>query len=93
MKKIVLSALLLASMSVVTSCKKTYSCECVTTIKGKGTTFSESVTSVNQYTEKMKESQAKSACSVAENEASIKDGLINSEASLVYTSSTFCDIK
>lgn len=59
---IVLSAL---TISILPSCKKTYGCECKSTftIANNGT-YTE--TTVDNYSEKMKEDQAKSACSETE---------------------------
>jgi hypothetical protein len=62
MKKIVLSAIVLASMFAITSCKKTYSCECKTTLKDPSTGATETHTETKPISQKMKEKQAQSAC-------------------------------
>lgn len=96
MKKlaILLSAVLLGSFA---SCKKAYSCECITTIYASGSTAAPDKYSskTTTYSEKMAEKQAKSAC---EHEAvTIKsnlDDVINQAgATGLITAATSCELK
>jgi hypothetical protein len=90
MKKIVLSALLLASISVVTSCKKYYSCECVTEARDRTTGVTRVYSETRAISENMKEKQAQSACNQTEEQIAINTyAFLGSN----YSVSSECDIK
>jgi hypothetical protein len=93
MKKIVLSALLLASMSVVTSCKKTYSCECKTTYTD-GNSDVITLTQVKSIDEKMKEKQATASCKESEAQMNyVNDDLNADPTGSYYDINSTCAIK
>ena len=60
-KKLMVTALAAAlCLTGLSSCKKSYTCSCKTTLSASG--YSASYDSKEQYSEKMKEKQAKAAC-------------------------------
>src|SRR5258708_23735621 len=72
-----LKAMVLAAglcLTGLSSCKKTYTCSCKTTLSATG--YSASYDSKEQYSEKMKEKQAKAAC---DNSSSILESTIKAE--------------
>lgn len=88
MKKVIILSMAIGALSFA-SCKKAYSCECKTEVSGGGSSISNTVS--EQYSEKMKEDQAKSSCDatkkIVENQA--KKDWDGSGASV----STSCTIK
>jgi hypothetical protein len=93
MKKLFITAMVIASVSSITSCKKVYSCECVTTVDISGVT--ETTTEVIELTEKMKEKQAESACNQSEDQMnSLNDELVADTDNVSYDDlNTTCSLK
>jgi hypothetical protein len=93
MKKVVLSALLLAGLTTMTSCKKVYSCECSTVV----TTINNDVltsTEIFSLDEKMKEAQADASCSQTEEQMNAQNAAIVADDNNDYDAMvTACDVK
>jgi hypothetical protein len=93
MKKVVLSALLLAGLTTMTSCKKVYSCECstlATTINNDVLTTSK----VYSLDEKMKESQADASCAQTEEQMNAQNAAIVADDNNDYDAMvTACEVK
>lgn len=94
MKKVVFSALLLAGLTTMTSCKKAYSCECVTNVETEnGDPYTTSkIVSLDQ---KMKEKQAVAACDQTSSQiAAQNQEIINNDPNEEYVSmTTVCSVK
>ncbi|MEI8136059.1 MAG: hypothetical protein WCH21_01915 [Bacteroidota bacterium] len=93
MKKVVLSALLLAGLTTMTSCKKVYSCECstlATTINNDVLT----ITKVYSLEQKMKEKQADASCAQTEEQMNAQNAAILADVNNDYDAMvTVCDVK
>ena len=93
MKKVVLSALLLAGLTTMTSCKKVYSCDCstvATTINNDVLTTSK----VYSLDEKMKESQADASCAQTEEQMNAQNAAIVADDNNDYDAMvTACEVK
>ena len=93
MKKVVLSALLLAGLTTMTSCRKVYSCECSTVV----TTINNDVltsTEIFSLDEKMKEAQADASCSQTEEQMNAQNAAIVADDNNDYDAMvTACDVK
>jgi hypothetical protein len=93
MKKVVLSALLLAGLTTMTSCRKVYSCECSTV----ATTFNNDVltsTKIFSLDEKMKEGQADASCAQTEEQMNAHNAAIVADENNDYDAMvTACDVK
>lgn len=93
MKKVVLSALLLAGLTTMTSCKKVYSCDCstvATTINNDVLTTSK----VYSLDEKMKESQADASCAQTEEQMNAQNAAIVADDNNDYDAMvTVCEVK
>jgi hypothetical protein len=93
MKKVVLSALLLAGLTTMTSCKKVYSCECSTVV----TTINNDVltsTEIFSLDEKMKEAQADASCAQTEEQMNAQNAAIVADDNNDYDAMvTACDVK
>ncbi len=93
MKKIVLSALLVTSVFVVTSCKKSYSCECKTTYTD-GNFDQITLTQVKSIDEKMKEKQATASCKESETQMNyVNDDLNADPTGTYYDIKSTCTLK
>ena len=93
MKKVLFSVLFLASISTFTSCKKSYSCVCVTSYtddNGDPQTLS-----VNSpFSEKMIEKQASSSCDATETQMNSVNADLNADPTGPYEDiATICDIE
>jgi hypothetical protein len=87
MKKLVIAVIVVASMSTITSCKKSYSCECKTTYTdGNGDLMI--LTSVNSLSEKMKEKQATASCKETQDQMNVVNNDLNEDPT-----GTYADIK
>ncbi len=94
MKKLVLSALVIASMSVVTSCKKSYSCECTTRAVTLNGDIINPSTKVVALSEKMKEKQADASCKQTEDQMNaVNTGIVNDSNNDYVSMETGCAIK
>lgn len=93
MKKVVLSALLLAGLTTMTSCKKVYSCECSTV----ASTFNNDVLTSKEIfslDEKMKEAQADASCAQTEEQMNAQNAAIVADENNDYvTMVTACEVK
>jgi hypothetical protein len=92
MKKVLFSALLLAGLSTITSCKKDYSCECTTAaVIGVDVVTS---TKIVALSEKMKEKQGDAACAQTETQMNSLNNEIVADVDNVYDALvTTCDLK
>lgn len=92
MKKVLLSVLFLASISTITSCRKSYSCVCVTSYTDdNGDPQTLLVTS--PLSEKMKEKQASSSCDATETQMNYVNADLNADPTgTYYDITTICDI-
>lgn len=94
MKKLVLGAFLLASMAAITSCKKSYSCECVTQGLTSTNVIINPITKVVAISEKMKEKQADASCTQTEDQMNALNTEIVNKSNSDYTMlETVCGIK
>ncbi|MBP6755759.1 MAG: hypothetical protein KA210_06400 [Bacteroidia bacterium] len=93
MKKVLLSVLVLASVSMFTSCKKSYSCECKTTYTdGNGDVIT--LTQTSPLSEKMKEKQASASCKESQTQMSYVNADLNTDPTGPYEDiATTCAIK
>ena len=93
MKKLVIAAIVLASMSTITSCRKSYSCECVTAYTDDNGDINV-VSEVISIGEKMKEKQAGATCDQTEIQMNkVNDDLELNVANNISDASTACDLK
>lgn len=88
----IISSLILIGLS---SCKKSYSCQCTTTITAQGSPSENYPTTSKTYSEKMTEKQAKSACSHEETtvKTSIDDNINKVGAYGYITTNVSCTLK
>ena len=93
MKKVLFSVLFLASISTFTSCKKSYSCLCVTSYTDdNGDPQTLLVTS--PLSEKMKEKQASSSCDATEAQMNYVNADLNADPTGPYEDiATICAIE
>lgn len=93
MKKLFITTIVIASMASFTSCKKAYSCECVTTYTDTtGTAIT--LTQVKSIDEKMKEKQAESTCNQSEDQMNYVNDDLNSDTNGIYEDlNTTCALK
>ncbi len=93
MKKLVLSAFVLVCLSAMTSCKKSYSCECVTTYTdGNGSEVT--LTQVKAMDEKMKDAQASASCKETEAQMNYVNDDLNADPNGTYADiSSACSVK
>lgn len=83
MKKLIIAAIVVASMSTVTSCKKSYSCECKTTYTD-GNFDQITLTQVNSISEKMKEKQATASCKETQEQMNVVNNDLNEDPTGSY---------
>jgi hypothetical protein len=92
MKKVLFSALLLAGLSTITSCKKDHACSCstVTTVDG----VSETSIQIVSLGEKMKEKQGEASCDQTEIQMNtLNDELVADTSNVSYDDlTTTCDL-
>ncbi len=92
MKKVLFSALLLAGLSTITSCKKDYSCECTTAAVIGGDVVT--TTKIVALSEKMKEKQGNAACDQTQDQMNSFNSEIISDTANVYDAlATECTLK
>jgi len=93
MKKVLLSVLVLASISTITSCQKSYSCVCVTSYTDDNGD-PQTLLVNSPLSEKMKEKQASSSCDATETQMNSVNADLNADPSGPYDDiATICDIE
>ena len=96
-KKLLIASVLFVGVASITSCKKSYSCECSTIGKYNGLTMVDTKTT-NTLSEKMKDKQALASCKSTEtqmNDVNKKydDLMSDPSAGDIYKSETKCTLK
>ena len=92
MKKVLLSVLFLASISTITSCRKSYSWVCVTSYTDDNGD-PQTLLVISPLSEKMKEKQASSSCDATETQMNYVNADLNADpAGTYYDIATICDI-
>lgn len=92
------SIIIMTAMSAIIaltsiSCKKSYSCECVTTYTDGAGNF-QYVTKIQPISEKMKDRQASAACSVSQEQMNTVNNDINTDLTgPYYDISSTCAVK